>query len=583
MQRPLELLALLLLLLLAGCGHGGGGGVQFVLAFAAVPVNGTDGRTLSNVVVEVRNGAGAVETTASPDVTVSLASGGGATVLGGTVTVAAVAGVATFSALTTTGTSNEIRLVASAPASAPVTSGPFPVLANATQLVITSAVPSTIAPLQSFDVTVELRTGTGAVATQLTDAVTLALDTLPDLLWHASGNGTRVTELVEVTTAATVVATLPSPISGEIYGASWNDSFDSLVITDIFNHLGLANPTTGDEVRFRDAPTLVASLRTVVVDAGVGYAGDPGTDDRYTIDLISGISTLVGDWTFNPAAFTPNGVLGFAKHPTNGGIFGIAKTTASTSDRRLVTADLTAGTFTDVGGLGDKFACLAFNASGVLYGVTGDGATTPETLFTIDPATAAKALIGALGNGLDGEVIALVPRRLRGATTVDAVAGVATFTDVWFEQIGSNCTLKATTSALASASSTAVQVTGSVTAGASVQFDAAASTVAEDVAGGVAQVTVSLSAAVDYALPVMFFVGNGSTATIGGDTPDATIAGAFQLTFAPGETTKTISIPIVDDATAEVDETLIITIASARLATSIGANATHTLTITSNE
>jgi chitinase len=55
------------------------------------------------------------------------------------------------------------------------------------------------------------------------------------------------------------------------------------------------------------------------------------------------------------------------------------------------------------------------------------------------------------------------------------------------------------------------------------------------------------------------------------------------MTFAPGETTKTISIPIVDDATAEVDETLIITIASARLATSIGANATHTLTIASNE
>jgi len=103
------------------------------------------------------------------------------------------------------------------------------------------------------------------------------------------------------------------------------------------------------------------------------------------------------------------------------------------------------------------------------------------------------------------------------------------------------------------------------------------------VAGGVAQVTVSLSAAVDYALPVMFFVDNGSTATIGGDTPDATIAGAFQLTFAPGETTKTISIPIVDDATAEVDETLIITIASARLATAIGANAAHTLTVTSNE
>ena len=63
MQRPLQLLSLLLLVL-AGCGGGGGGGTVFTLAFATVPTNGTDGRTLSNVVVEVRNSGGTVETTA---------------------------------------------------------------------------------------------------------------------------------------------------------------------------------------------------------------------------------------------------------------------------------------------------------------------------------------------------------------------------------------------------------------------------------------------------------------------------------------------------------------------------------------
>ena len=42
----------------------------------------------------------------------------------------------------------------------------------------------------------------------------------------------------------------------------------------------------------------------------------------------------------------------------------------------------------------------------VLYGVTGDGADTPESLFTIDITTAATTLVLALGNGSDGEEIA---------------------------------------------------------------------------------------------------------------------------------------------------------------------------------
>jgi hypothetical protein len=49
-------------------------------------------------------------------------------------------------------------------------------------------------------------------------------------------------------------------------------------------------------------------------------------------------------------------------------------------------------------------------ASGlVLYGVTGDGAFTPETLYTIDPATAQTTLFQTLGNGDDGEDIAYDP------------------------------------------------------------------------------------------------------------------------------------------------------------------------------
>jgi hypothetical protein len=47
--------------------------------------------------------------------------------------------------------------------------------------------------------------------------------------------------------------------------------------------------------------------------------------------------------------------------------------------------------------------------SQTLYGVTGDGASTSETLFIIDQTTGAPTFFMTLGNGSDGEVIAFNP------------------------------------------------------------------------------------------------------------------------------------------------------------------------------
>ncbi len=64
---------------------------------------------------------------------------------------------------------------------------------------------------------------------------------------------------------------------------------------------------------------------------------------------------------------------------------------------------------TQVGNLGDNFSSITFSPTGQLFGVTGDGATVPETLYEINPATAAKTLLTPLGNGADGEVICYNP------------------------------------------------------------------------------------------------------------------------------------------------------------------------------
>jgi hypothetical protein len=105
--------------------------------------------------------------------------------------------------------------------------------------------------------------------------------------------------------------------------------------------------------------------------------------------------------TVHPNLEAPNDAL-------NGTVFAILKVTG-VSGRVLATIDPDTGVATQVGNLGDNFASLTFREDGQLFGVTGDGATVPETLYLIDKTNAAKTLAAALGNGADGEAIAYNP------------------------------------------------------------------------------------------------------------------------------------------------------------------------------
>lgn len=114
--------------------------------------------------------------------------------------------------------------------------------------------------------------------------------------------------------------------------------------------------------------------------------------------------TNVGCLPVTMADFTVQGVNAMTRHPVSGVVYAVVR---AMGERRLATLDLATGVATDIGALGANFSSIAFTPDGAtLYGVTGDGATPPETLFTIDPATGTPTLVQALGNGADGEVIA---------------------------------------------------------------------------------------------------------------------------------------------------------------------------------
>ncbi|MCH8904623.1 MAG: T9SS type A sorting domain-containing protein [Bacteroidetes bacterium] len=110
--------------------------------------------------------------------------------------------------------------------------------------------------------------------------------------------------------------------------------------------------------------------------------------------------------TMKVSGFTIVGSQGMSVEPLTGDYYLVYSVSGST-DRRLGIVNPITGTVKDRGDLGDKFAGITFDNSGVLYGVTGDGATVPESLYTIDPNSAKTVFVMALGNGDGGETIAI--------------------------------------------------------------------------------------------------------------------------------------------------------------------------------
>ncbi|MBT5977427.1 MAG: hypothetical protein HOG66_07295 [Flavobacteriales bacterium] len=125
----------------------------------------------------------------------------------------------------------------------------------------------------------------------------------------------------------------------------------------------------------------------------------------YKADTSSGSISNLG--AMSPNTGTMSQCNGLSVHPCNGEIFVFANHSSS-SDRSLMTVDNN-GNAELMGDMGDYVASIAFDAQGNLYAVTGDGASNPENLYTVNQSTGAMTFVQSLGNGSDGEVIAYCP------------------------------------------------------------------------------------------------------------------------------------------------------------------------------
>jgi hypothetical protein len=160
--------------------------------------------------------------------------------------------------------------------------------------------------------------------------------------------------------------------------------------------------------------TFLAPLVAALASAATLAAQDK--DRLYTVASDINLVRLVDPVTWTTTSSVPmtstaaiiRWANGLSVHPTTNDVYVIV-TIVGTSARSLGRVDPTTGVVTMIGSLGQQFAGIAFGATGTLYGVTGDGATMPETLYTIDINTAATTQILTLGNGSEGETICLDP------------------------------------------------------------------------------------------------------------------------------------------------------------------------------
>jgi len=142
-----------------------------------------------------------------------------------------------------------------------------------------------------------------------------------------------------------------------------------------------------------------------------------------------------------------------------------------------------------------------------------------------------------------------------------------------------NLTLSNATGGATLGTSTAVLTITDNDAQPTLQFSSATYSVAENVGTGTATITVTRAGGSNGGVTVNYATSPGGTATAGSDYT----ATSGTLTFAEGDTSKTFTVPILNDALDEPDETVNLTLGGPGGGATIGSQSTAVLTINDDD
>jgi hypothetical protein len=279
------------------------------LIFSTEPTNTTAGVTMSSVVVTIEDGNGSVVTNNTSNVTIAIGTNPpGNGVLSGTLTVAAVNGVATFSTLSINKAGTGYTLTAADGLLSGATSTTFNVAGPASKLAFTTQPQSTTATVTMAAVVVTVEDASGNVVTNNTSSVTLAIGTNPP------GNG--------VLSGTLTVAAVNGVATFSTLGINKVGTGYTLTATDA----GLTNPTaTSNTFNITVGPSYQLAFTTeppASTTAGVAMTsfavsvedkgGNVVTTDTSSVTVAIGANPGAGTLSGTATVAAVNGVATFS-------------------------------------------------------------------------------------------------------------------------------------------------------------------------------------------------------------------------------------------------------------------------------
>ena len=414
------------------------------LAFSVEPVNTSYGVNIAPAIkVEIQDANGNLVNTATDNITLAINNNSGGSTLSGTLTVAAIAGVATFSDINLDQVGTGYTLDASATGLTTATSAAFDITATPTQLVITQE-PSntnngfTIAPAM----TVEIRDANNNLVSGSNANINVTINN------NAGGS-----ILSGTTTVAAVngVATF-SDLSLDQLGSGYTLDFNSPGLTAVTSAAFDITQAPATQLAFIAEPTNAQAATAISPDIKVEIQDAngnivPTATDNITLaigtDPSSGTAILGGTISVNAVA-------------------GVATFNDITIDK--------AGNGYDIVAIAGPLTQTTSNA----FNITTAAAT--QLAFSVDPvntsygvniAPAIKVEIqdanGNLVNTATDNITLAINNNSGGSTlsgtlTVAAIAGVATFSDINLDQVGTGYTLDASATGLTTATSAAFDI-----------------------------------------------------------------------------------------------------------------------------
>ncbi|HEX7546391.1 MAG TPA: hypothetical protein VF368_06670, partial [Gemmatimonadaceae bacterium] len=488
-------------------------GTATQLVVTTQPSNGIPGIALAPIVITAQDSFGNVATTFTGPVTLALSANPGGSTLAGTLTVAAVGGVATFTSISLNKAATGYTLSASSGALTPVTTAPFAITAGAaTQLVVTTQPTNGTASIALSPVVITAKDNGGNVATTFAGSVTLAFGANP------SGATLGGTLTVNAVAGVAIFSTLTVSKNGTGFTLAASSPGLTGVTTSPFN-ISAASPAT---LVFTVAPAANTAAGTAFVPALAVTAED--ALGNVTAGFTGAVTLTLGA---NPGGSTLAGTL------TVSAVGGVATFNNVSLSKAATGYTLTAAATGLTRATSPPFAIIAGTATQLVMTAQPANGTAGVALAPI--GITAEDAYGNVANAFTGPVTLALNANpggstLAGTLTVSAVGGVATFNSISLNKAATGYTLNASSGALTPVTTTSFNITAGTATHILVSAQPANGT------AGIALAPIGITAEDSFGNIASAFTG-AVTLALNANPGGSTVAGTLTVSAAAGVAT----------------------------------------------